>query len=111
MKWFAGNVVSGSAAGAITSLLLYHLDYARTRLAMDARGCPINGKCQFKGLMDVYHKTLLSDGITGLYRGFSVSIIGITLYRGMYFGIYDTLKPIVLVGIFQVILFMIIHSA
>merc|ERR1712007_211083 len=34
----------------------------------------------------------------GLYRGFSVSIVGITLYRGLYFGIYDTLKPVILVG-------------
>lgn len=103
MRWFARNVASGSAAGATTSLLLYHLDYARARLGTDARECSINGKRQFKELIDVYHKTLSSDGISGLYRGFGVSIIGITLYRGMYFGIYDTMKPIiVLVGPFQV---------
>lgn len=101
-KWFAGNVAAGSAAGATTSLFLYHLDYARTRLGTDARECPINGKRQFNGLIDVYRKTLSSDGIAGLYRGFGVSILGITLYRGMYFGIYDTMKPIVLVGPFQV---------
>ncbi|CAA3021937.1 ADP,ATP carrier ER-ANT1 [Olea europaea subsp. europaea] len=101
LKWFAGNVASGSAAGATTSLFLYHLDYARTRLATDARECPINGKQQSKGLIDVYRKTLLTDGIAGLYRGFGASIIGITLYRGMYFGIYDTMKPIVLVGPLQ----------
>ncbi|KAH6758510.1 endoplasmic reticulum-adenine nucleotide transporter 1 [Perilla frutescens var. frutescens] len=101
LKWFAGNVASGSAAGATTSLFLYHLDYARTRLATDARQCPINGKHQYNGLMDVYRKTLSSDGMAGLYRGFGVSILGITLYRGMYFGIYDTMKPIVLVGPFQ----------
>lgn len=101
MKWFFGNVASGSTAGATTSMLLYHLDYARTRLAMDSRECPIDGKCKFKGLADVYRKTLLTDGIAGLYRGFSASIVGITLYRGMYFGIYDTMKPIVLVGHLQ----------
>ncbi|CAI9775150.1 unnamed protein product [Fraxinus pennsylvanica] len=101
LKWFAGNVASGSAAGATTSLFLYHLDYARTRLAIDARGCPINGKQQYKGLIDVYRKTLSTDGIAGLYRGFGASIMGITLYRGMYFGIYDTMKPIVLVGPLQ----------
>ncbi|XP_051117060.1 ADP,ATP carrier protein ER-ANT1 [Andrographis paniculata] len=101
IKWFAGNVASGSAAGATTSLFLYHLDYARTRLGTDARICPINGKRQFNGLVDVYCKTLSTDGIPGLYRGFGVSILGITLYRGMYFGIYDTLKPIVLVGQLQ----------
>ncbi|XP_015572099.2 ADP,ATP carrier protein ER-ANT1 [Ricinus communis] len=101
IKRFAGNVASGSAAGATTSLLLYHLDYARTRLGTDARECSINGQRQFKGLLDVYSKTLSSDGIAGLYRGFGVSIIGITIYRGMYFGIYDTMKPIILVGPFE----------
>ncbi|KAJ4838118.1 ADP,ATP carrier protein ER-ANT1 [Turnera subulata] len=101
LKWFAGNVASGSAAGATTSLFLYHLDYARTRLGTDARECPINGQRQFKGLIDVYRKTLSTDGIVGLYRGFGVSIMGITLYRGMYFGIYDTMKPIILVGPFE----------
>ena len=101
-KWLAGNVASGSAAGATTSLLLYHLDYARTRLATDAiesRGI----KRQFRGLQDVYKKTLTSDGVIGLYRGFSVSIMGITLYRGLYFGIYDSMKPLVLVGPLEVI--------
>merc|ERR1712038_1412410 len=41
-------------------------------------------------------KTLKSDGIQGLYRGFTISAVGIFIYRGMYFGLYDTLKPIVL---------------
>ncbi|XP_074317122.1 ADP,ATP carrier protein ER-ANT1 isoform X2 [Silene latifolia] len=98
LKWFAGNVASGSAAGATTSLFLYHLDYARTRLATDSVGCSEKGHRQFKGLLDVYRKTLSTDGVAGLYRGFSVSIVGITIYRGMYFGLYDTVKPIVLVG-------------
>ncbi|KAK2663427.1 hypothetical protein Ddye_002001 [Dipteronia dyeriana] len=101
IKWFAGNVASGSAAGATTSLFLYHLDYARTRLGTDARECPVSGRRQFKGILDVYSKTLSSDGMAGLYRGFGVSIVGITLYRGMYFGLYDTLKPIILVGPFE----------
>ncbi|XP_023519113.1 ADP,ATP carrier protein ER-ANT1 [Cucurbita pepo subsp. pepo] len=101
IKWFAGNVASGSAAGATTSFFLYHLDYARTRLGTDATDGGSNSQRQFKGLLDVYRKTLSSDGIVGLYRGFSVSIVGITLYRGMYFGIYDTLKPLVLVGQFE----------
>ncbi|GMY15474.1 ADP,ATP carrier protein ER-ANT1 [Fagus crenata] len=101
IKWFAGNVASGSAAGATTSLFLYHLDYARTRLGTDASVCHVNGQRQFKGLLDVYSKTFSSDGIIGLYRGFGASIMGITLYRGMYFGLYDTMKPIVLVGPFE----------
>ncbi|CAF1935337.1 hypothetical protein YC2023_062649 [Brassica napus] len=96
LKWFAGNVASRSAAGATTSLFLYHLDYARARLGTDAKECSVSGKRQFKGMVDVYRKTLSSDGVKGFYRGFGVSILGITLYRGMYFGMYDTIKPIVL---------------
>ncbi|KAK0457468.1 mitochondrial carrier domain-containing protein [Desarmillaria tabescens] len=39
-----------------------------------------------------------SDGIIGLYRGFFPSILGIVIYHGLYFGGYDSLKPVVLVG-------------
>ncbi|VEL27952.1 unnamed protein product, partial [Protopolystoma xenopodis] len=41
-------------------------------------------------------KTWKSDGIGGLYRGFVISCFGIIVYRGFYFGLYDTLKPILL---------------
>merc|ERR1719431_158504 len=54
------------------------------------------GERQFNGLIDVYVKTLKSDGIQGLYRGFTISAVGIFIYRGMYFGLYDTLKPLLL---------------
>jgi len=53
------------------------------------------GEREFKGLFDVYSKTFRSDGIGGLYRGFVVSCVGIVVYRGFYFGFYDTLKPMV----------------
>merc|ERR1712113_7887 len=56
------------------------------------------GDRQFNGLVDVYRKTLASDGIAGLYRGFMPSVTGIIVYRGLYFGLYDSIKPVVLVG-------------
>merc|ERR1712105_95629 len=46
--------------------------------------------------IDVYKKTLISDGIQGLYRGFVISAVGIFVYRGMYFGLFDTIKPLLL---------------
>jgi len=92
---FATNIASGGAAGTMSLLFVYSLDYARTRLANDAKGK--GGERQFNGLIDVYVKTLKSDGIQGLYRGFTISAVGIFIYRGMYFGMFDTLKPI-LVG-------------
>jgi len=101
-KWFAGNVASGGAAGASSLLFVYSLDYARTRLANDAKSSAKGGgERQFNGLVDVYRKTLASDGIAGLYRGFVPSVVGIIVYRGLYFGVYDSLKPVVLVGALQ----------
>ncbi|KAJ9164371.1 hypothetical protein P3X46_023954 [Hevea brasiliensis] len=99
-KWFAGNLASGGAAGASSSLFVYSLDYARTRLANDAKATK-GGERQFNGLIDVYRKTMQSDGIAGLYRGFNVSWVGSIIYRGLYFGMYDSLKPVILTGKLQ----------
>jgi len=93
-KWFLGNMASGGLAGAASLAFVYSLDYARTRLANDAKSASKGkGERQYNGLIDVYRKTLASDGIAGLYRGFVVSCVGIVVYRGCYFGFYDTLKP------------------
>ncbi|XP_073154864.1 ADP,ATP carrier protein 1, mitochondrial-like [Henckelia pumila] len=100
-KWFAGNVASVSAAGSASSLFVYSLDYARTRLTNDAKAVKTGGERQFNGLIDVYRKTLQSDGVVGLYRGFFISCVGIVVYRGLYFGLYDSLKPVLLVGSLQ----------
>jgi len=97
-KWFAGNLASGGAAGASSLLFVYSLDYARTRLANDSKAAKKGGERQFNGLFDVYRKTLATDGIAGLYRGFVVSCVGIIVYRGLYFGLYDSLKPVLLQG-------------
>jgi len=97
-KWMMGNLASGGAAGATSLLFVYSLDYARTRLANDNKNAKTGGDRQFNGLIDVYKKTLASDGIAGLYRGFMPSVAGIVVYRGLYFGMYDSIKPVVLVG-------------
>ena len=46
--------------------------------------------------MYLFHIPL--DGIAGLYRGFVISCVGIVVYRGLYFGLYDSIKPVLLVG-------------
>jgi len=97
-KWFCGNMASGGLAGAASLTFVYSLDYARTRLANDNKSSKKGGERQFNGLVDVYVKTMKTDGIVGLYRGFVVSCVGIVVYRGCYFGFYDSLKPLILVG-------------
>lgn len=93
---FAKNIASGGIAGALSLTFVYSLDFARTRLANDNKSSAKGGEREFKGLVDVYRKTLATDGFQGLYRGYVISCAGIIVYRGCYFGFYDTLKPILL---------------
>ena len=90
---FRKNVTAGGLAGAFSLTFVYSLDYARTRLTNDNKSAKTGGKKQFNGLIDVYRKTLAADGVSGLYRGFVISCVGIVIYRGLYFGLYDTIVP------------------
>lgn len=90
----AKNVAAGGAAGFMSLCFVYSLDYARTRLANDLKSTKKGGgDRQYNGLVDVYRQTLKSDGIAGLYRGFVISAVGIVVYRGFYFGLFDTVNP------------------
>jgi len=88
-KFFLINMASGGLAGAGSLAIVYPLDYARTRLASDVG----SGKRTFNGLSDCLVKTASGpQGPIALYNGFGVSVIGIIPYRGVYFGMYDSLK-------------------
>lgn len=88
LTFFMINMASGGLAGAGSLMIVYPLDYARTRLASDVG----TGKQQFNGLVDCLSKTVKSSGVGGLYNGIGVSIVGIIPYRGVYFGLFDTLS-------------------
>jgi len=89
--FFLVNMASGGLAGAGSLCIVYPLDYARTRLASDVG----KGHKAFNGLSDCLIKTARGpSGIMGLYNGFGVSVAGIIPYRGVYFGMFDTLMGI-----------------
>jgi len=89
-RYFLGNLASGGAAGATSLCFVYPLDFARTRLAADIGKGAENR--EFSGLANCLTKIFKSDGLMGLYRGFSVSVQGIIIYRAAYFGCFDTAK-------------------
>ncbi|GFQ74439.1 hypothetical protein TNCT_548821 [Trichonephila clavata] len=89
-RYFLGNLASGGAAGATSLCFVYPLDFARTRLAADI-GKTGAGR-EFTGLGNCLAKIFKSDGLSGLYRGFNVSVQGIIIYRAAYFGFFDTAK-------------------
>merc|ERR1711957_729106 len=68
--FFAVNLASGGLAGAGSLCFVYPLDYARTRLASDVG----SGK--------------------RTYNGLGISVAGIIPYRGVQFGLNDTILGI-----------------
>ena len=88
LKSFAGNILSGSLAGVCSLLMIYPLEFARTLLINDI------GHKKFKGIFDVFSKTVQKDGIQGLYKGFTISCIGFIVYRTLYIGISDLITAI-----------------
>merc|ERR1711998_470293 len=94
VKFFMGNMASGGAAGATSLCVVYPLDFARTRLAADVGDA--EGKREFNGLVDCLKKIAQKDGVSGLYQGFGISVIGIIFYRASYFGLFDTGKMLIL---------------
>nr|ABV25602.1 putative mitochondrial ADP/ATP translocase [Chondrus crispus] len=90
-KFFMTNLASGGLAGACSLLIVYPLDFARTRLAADVgKGT----QREFTGLVDCLRKVATRGGPMALYQGFGVSVQGIIVYRGAYFGLYDTAKGV-----------------
>lgn len=89
-RYFLGNLASGGAAGATSLCFVYPLDFARTRLAADVGKA--GGEREFSGLGNCLSKIFKADGLSGLYRGFGVSVQGIIIYRAAYFGFYDTAR-------------------
>lgn len=89
--FFAVNLASGGLAGAGSLCFVYPLDYARTRLASDVG----SGKKTFNGLGDCLVKTAKGpQGVFSLYNGFGISVAGIIPYRGVQFGLNDTILGI-----------------
>ena len=91
--WFAGFLAAGGAAGATALTVSYPLEYTFTRLAADT-GVTVNGvvQKQYNGIVDCIAKSVQSDGIRGIYRGYGPSVAGIIVYRAGYFGLYDSMK-------------------
>jgi len=84
-KATAASLISGGLAGAAANTICYPFDFARTRLASDVG----SGKKMFNGIGDCIMKTLKSQGIIGLYRGWAITCAGAFVYRGGQLGLFS----------------------
>jgi solute carrier family 25 (adenine nucleotide translocator) protein 4/5/6/31 len=109
--WLAANMTNGAVAGAISLFCIYPTDISRVRLANDSLARmkarqqlshqTLVNSTTSNGLIDVFRKIIRNEGIRGLYRGFMASCSGTMVYRSLYFGLFDSLKPFLLNGYYS----------
>jgi solute carrier family 25 (adenine nucleotide translocator) protein 4/5/6/31 len=87
-KSFAVKLTSGGLAGAVANTICYPFDFARTRLASDVG----KGPKQFNGIMDCIATTVRKQGITGLYTGWTVTVMGAFVYRAGQLGCFKQIQ-------------------
>jgi len=84
------KLFSGGFAGAIANTICYPFDFARTRLASDVG----KGKGQFNGIMDCIATTVKQQGLTGLYTGWTVTVMGAFVYRAGQLGCFKQIQDL-----------------
>jgi len=89
-KSFGVKLFSGGLAGAVANTICYPFDFARTRLASDVG----KGKGQFNGIWDCISKTVRAQGITGLYTGWTVTVMGAFVYRAGQLGCFKQIQDL-----------------
>ncbi|KAF2887185.1 hypothetical protein ILUMI_18988 [Ignelater luminosus] len=90
--------LAGGLAGTCATSLMFPLEFCQTRIAVDiGASCSKEKKGkivkrEFQGLRDCIRKVKKVDGMRGLYCGYPVAVLGISLYRALYFGLFDSFK-------------------
>ena len=89
---FALDLLTGSLTGTITSIIFQPFEYAKTKISGDIKNRFSGKKSQYNGIIDVFKKDYKKYGFSTFYRGMNSSIICMFIYRGFYFGLYDTIN-------------------
>lgn len=84
------SLISGGTAGATALAVTHPMDVIRTRLSADVGYSQATR--QFTGILHCMTTIFHKSGITGLYKGFAVSLTGAVLFRGLHMGGYDAIK-------------------
>ncbi|EAR99869.1 ADP/ATP transporter on adenylate translocase (macronuclear) [Tetrahymena thermophila SB210] len=89
VKFMLSHIFAGGMAGAQSQVFVYPFEFARTRLAADLGS---KQEREYNSLSQFFKKIYQTSGIQGFYKGFWISIVFAFVYRGVYFGLYNSGK-------------------
>ena len=83
------RMAAGTAAGLCQACITYPLEVVRTRLALGP-GMGI----QYRGIIDCARRTIVDEGLRGLYKGLGPTILSGAPYVGLQMTLYAEFKKI-----------------
>ena len=90
----AQAISAGAAAGLTSTLLLYPLELARTRLITRTEV----SRGGVRGVVDVLRNIAKQHGVAGMYRGLRPTLLGIVPEAGITYGSFDLFKRNMLIS-------------
>lgn len=85
------SFVAGAAAGTFATASTYPLDLLRTRFAAQGTTRVYNG------LLSGCRQIAAEEGVKGFFRGCPASLAQIAPYMGLFFAVYEGLRPVMAV--------------
>lgn len=88
------NAGAGAAAGTIAATFVCPLDVIKTRLQVHGRPQLGNGTVKGSLIVGSLEHIFKKEGLRGMYRGLSPTVIALLPNWAVYFTIYEQLKSI-----------------
>jgi len=86
------NFVAGGVGGSCMSLVATPMEHIRIRMQTQIEG---QGVAAYSGSLDATMKIFRSHGISGIYKGATVTLIRDAFGFACYFAAYDTIKKMI----------------
>jgi solute carrier family 25 phosphate transporter 23/24/25/41 len=82
------HLACGTVSGAVGATCVYPLQLIRTRLQAQ----PLNAVDRYKGMGDVFKRTLEHEGVRGFYKGLLPNLLKVVPAASITYLVYEDMK-------------------
>lgn len=88
---YKGVALGGTAAGAIQSLIISPVELMKIQLQLQSKN---NQATNLKGPIDVTRRIFRQEGLRGIFRGLTITVLRDAHSHGLYFCVYEYTKEL-----------------